>query len=1196
MNDMAIILFLTLVLINLKSIFLTIKINIITQSKGTFSMASLDENFNKLSVDIKVSNKIVNYSFVYGGYRFYYLEFDIEPGEIEIIIHTNITSLSHMFHGDLMIKSIKIQTIDHYITDISSLFYDAGYITYIDFSEFDTSRVTSFSETFLHCESLSSIKFGNYITSSVNNMYRMFCSCYNLLSLNLSCFDTSKVTDMESLFEDCNKLTSLDIKGFGVSRVKYFTSMFEGCASLNYLDLSNFLTLDLYNTSLMFFGCKSLISLDLNSFNTSKVTTMANMFGECILLKYLKIDNFDTSSVSDMEKMFYNCNNLKSLNISNFNGNNVRNTNEMFSGCDSLTSLDFKNFKPNKIENMCKMFFRCSNLKSLDLSNFDTSLTYDMESMFFGCKSLSYLNINNFNTTNVIYMANMFNQCSSLISLNLSSFKIMENTHYENILLETSENLIYCVNDSFYDKIKIDMNLKKCAIRVNCFPNWNNKPKKLIYDDSGPCVDYCNETEKYKYEYENKCYPSCPKRTTSLYNNNFLCEIFNENKFKQLLNKINNNILDQVGKANGIAKKSEIIEIVETTKNTKTFITDFIKSKEVIKTNNIDNDNNDNKKEYDLSKICRANDFFENKCIENKYKSMIEIIREDIISSLLNDKIDDIIKNQIDFYKIEDNIKYQITSSFNQNNTIYDDISIIYLNECEKRLKVVNNIPQNETLIIFKYDYKTDEAFVPIVGYDVFNPITKELLDLNECKTLKIDIILPTNISNDELYKHNPNSNYYKDKCNSFYNEKNVDMTLYDRKKEYNDKNLALCPNNCNYINYNNETKKVLCECEPLFNSSLITLDKIFNREKLLHNFKNIKKYINIGVIKCYKIIMNFKRLKNNIGSYIILFIVLIYVIGLILFLIKGYKLLNEKIDNIKIDNKIQNKTKNSKINNYPIKRNIGINKQIKNKQNKKIIKNKNLNTNNTSINKFKLQKNNKSLNLEKKDKNKIKYSDTELIIFDYSIAQKNDKMGYVKCYFSLIKTRHPLLSSFISNHDYNSMSIKICLLFFNFALNFTINALFFTDETMHKIIEDEGIFNFVYNLPITIYSTIISFVINFIIKKLALSQKSILEIRKKKNSKDMEKFAKKTKINLKIKFIFFFIISFILLSAFWFYITCFCAIYIKTQIYLIKDTLISFSLYLVTPFLIYLFVCIIRTKSLNKPGQCLYNISQYLQ
>ena len=67
---------------------------------------------------------------------------------------------------------------------------------------------------------------------------------------------------------------------------------------------------------------------------------------------------------------------------------------------------------------------------------------------------------------------------------------------------------------------------------------------------------------------------------------------------------------------------------------------------------------------------------------------MIEIIREDIISGLLNDKIDDIIKNQIDFYKIEDNIKYQITSSFKQNNAIFDEISIIYLREFENTLIV----------------------------------------------------------------------------------------------------------------------------------------------------------------------------------------------------------------------------------------------------------------------------------------------------------------------------------------------------------------------------------------------------------------------------------------------------------------------------------------------------------------------------
>ena len=164
------------------------------------------------------------------------------------------------------------------------------------------------------------------------------------------------------------------------------------------------------------------------------------------------------------------------------------------------------------------------------------------------------------------------------------------------------------------------------------------------------------------------------------------------------------------------------------------------------------------------------------------------------------------------------------------------------------------------------------------------------------------------------------------------------------------------------------------------------------------------------------------------------------------------------------------------------------------------------------------------------------------------------------------------------------------------FALNFIVIALFFTDETMHKILEDEGIFNFVYNIPKTIYSSIISFVISFIIKKLALSEKAILEIRKKKLLKEKEQSAKKTKTNLKIKFIFFFIISFILLSAFWFYIGCFCAVYTNTQIYLLKETLISFTLSMVMPFIFYLFACIIRKKSLNKPGECLYNLSQSLQ
>ena len=1160
MSKYFLMLFQTIFILN--SISSVIIMNITTYNNTENFFITIREQVSNFSADIKVNNKTV-YP-VFSGENLYISK---EPGEIEIIIYNNLSSLESLLYYNTKIESIKIKSSDQNVINLAKMFYNSKQLTNVDISDFDISQVTDFNYMFCNCGNLVSVKFGNYITINALDMDSMFYKCYDLVSLDLSSFDTSKVTILARLFYHCESLSSVNLKSFRVQNVKDFALMFSDCYSLTSLDLSNFITLEAVDMEYMFFSCESLENLDLNSFITSKVETMTYMFTLCNSLTDLKINNFDTSSVTDMSYMFYDCKFLTYLNLSNFIGTNITNTENMFSGCVSLTSLDINNFNPNKIKTMSKMFYSCFNLKSLDLSNFNTSLTTNMESMFFGCKSLTSLNINNFNTENVEDISNMFRECSSLTSLNLSNFIITDNVKYSNIFYGISKNLIYCVKDSVYEKIKSDTDKIKCGIRAfNCVPDWSKTSKKII-SENGECVEKCNVTENFKYEYENKCYRSCPIGTTSLYNDNYLCQIFKEQEYKEFMNKPNQD--------NSITKNSQ--------------------------TNNFDTDNINQNNEVYIPNNCKANDFFDNKCVPNKYKSMIEIINEEIIDGLMNFKIDDIIKNHIDFYKIEDNIKYQITSSFNQKNNIYDNISVIDLRECENILKNLNDIPQNDTLIIFKYDYILSKTIIPIVGYEVFNPFTKQLLDINQCKNTTIDIILPANISKHELFKHDPNNNYYKDKCGSYQNEKGVDMTIYDRKKEYNDKNLALCPNNCDYTDYNNETKKVLCQCEPQYNSSLITYDKIINGKKLLHNFKNIKKLINIDVIKCYKNFLTLNGLKNNIGSYIILSIILVHILGLISFLIKGNKLLKEKIEKQISNDKNQIKTQNLIIDNPPIKKYLAVNNKKENnpKKNRNIKNSGIFNSNNNSSCQIKFKKRNRNLvsdnNKGNEDKTEIKYSDTELNIYEYSIAKQNDKRGYVKCYFSLVKTRHPLLSSFIPSNDYNLMSIKICLLFFTYALNFAVIVLFFTDETMHKIVEDEGIFNFIYNLPITIYSTIISFVFGFIIKKLASSEKTILEIRKEKNLKDIKLLEEKIKTNLNIKFVFFFIFSFISLTTFWFYIGCFGAVYINTQVYLIKDTLISFSFSLVTPFVIYLFACIIRMCSLNDPGQCLYKISQSL-
>ena len=83
------------------------------------------------------------------------------------------------------------------------------------------------------------------------------------------------------------------------------------------------------------------------------------------------------------------------------------------------------------------------------------------------------------------------------------------------------------------------------------------------------------------------------------------------------------------------------------------------------------------------------------------------------------------------------------------------------------------------------------------------------------------------------------------------------------------------------------------------------------------------------------------------------------------------------------------------------------------------------------------------------------------------------------------------------------------------------------------------------------------------------------------------------------IKFIIFFALSFLLLGFFWYYLTCFNAIYVNTKIYLIENTFISFAFSLFYPFLINLIPMSLRRwaiKSEEKDDGLLYQISQFIQ
>ena len=88
-------------------------------------------------------------------------------------------------------------------------------------------------------------------------------------------------------------------------------------------------------------------------------------------------------------------------------------------------------------------------------------------------------------------------------------------------------------------------------------------------------------------------------------------------------------------------------------------------------------------------------------------------------------------------------------------------------------------------------------------------------------------------------------------------------------------------------------------------------------------------------------------------------------------------------------------------------------------------------------------------------------------------------------------------------------------------------------------------------------------------------------------------------KAKLIFKFIFYYIISSLLLAFFWYYISMFGVIYRNTQMHLLKDTLMSFCLSLLIPFGISLLPGFFRIPALsNKKNkrECLYNFSKILQ
>ena len=946
----------------------------------------------------------------------------------------------------------------------------------------------------------------------------------------------------------------------------------------------------------MFFNMDNIISIDLSKFDSSKVNEMSSMFYGCTKLESINLKNMNTSSLKDMIYMFYDCQSLKYLDLSYFDTSHVLNMEFLFASCKSLETLNLSKFNTKSVQRMHSMFKNDESLIYLDLSNFDINNVETMDSMFNGCSSLVYINFNSFVESFILKISNIF------------SYDI--------------NNLIYCIDGN--NSPQIYNYLQGKHLDNDCENICFSKSMRKIIPEKKICVENCQDDDIYNYEYNNICYDfehyqeKIAKEKTEI---NKLTEYINISVNPEITHNFKKNEPTNGIEITNIQIITEIIQKIETT----------IEEEIIEKTNNVDIEKTENTEKNTVDKIDnKSNDdyqnqnfssinfFKNNKNINNEdlnNDKIIELIKYDLLNGNLNSLLENVTKLKQDLIVENNDIIFQITTTENQKNNNYSNISNINLGLCEDRLKTIYGIDKNLSLIILKIDYFMTGLLIPVIGYEIYHPINKSQLDLKYCEDILVKINIPVSINEDSLYKYDPNSEYYNDECYSYTTENGTDIILNDRQNEFINNNLSLCEENCSYNGYYTDTKKALCECHTKL--KINSISEVISEINILSNDFNNKESnnINLATMKCINQLFSKDGLLTNIGNYILLFIIIIFCISIIIFTKFGFYLIEEdfkkklkelskniKKDISKNDNKKKKKKKVRKISN-PIKKQM---KRKINKSNKKLEvkfnEKSDLKISTNQIISFDKSKyDNKNIFIGKKKKNWKKnngmesFLDCELNYLNYEEALLYDKRTYYSYYISLLKMNHPILLAFYPYKDYNIKIIKMDLFFQSFAIYFAINTLFFNKSSIHKIYEDGGVYNISYFIPQIILSFIISFFISDVIKYLFLSGRNILELRYMSNLKN-EKIIN-IKRCLKIKYILFFILSEIFLILFWYYLSSFCAIYQNSQVYLIKNTLISFTLSLFFPIIINLFTSLLRLNSLkNKNKKCIFKISKIMQ
>ena len=485
---------------------------------------------------------------------------------------------------------------------------------------------------------------------------------------------------------------------------------------------------------------------------------------------------------------------------------------------------------------------------------------------------------------------------------------------------------------------------------------------------------------------------------------------------------------------------------------------------------------------------------------------------------------------------------------------------------------------------------------------------------------------------------------FYTDICFHFNSPNGKDIPLKDRVQTYYP-NISLCDPGCEIKGVNLTTMESICECKL---NELLNFGDNALIQNTLGELTNLLSSSNIMVLKCYKDLLEKKFFIKNTGGFIIIGIISIEIASSILFFALDvvkiirylYNLTEYFIKSISSKKKIIRKDNYITINNTenaPPKKKEK--KKNEKKENKRKTRNKNYNENNLKIVSFDNDNDNGNNNDTEKNDNKntlvtvkgtdrtlcksslkiktkttlqktIKDNDLDLDMeeylksdlddMEYDDAIKYDNRTFCLFYWERLKEKQMIIN-FCCNDDFlKPKTMKLLILLLNIDLYFVANGLFYNEEYISDLfhsIEEETFFSFLKrSIERIVYVTIVGTIIENIIAFIFIEEKKIKKIfiREKDNFIQLKYQIFKIIKSIKIRYIIFIILCFIIAIFSFYYVNCFNNVYSGIKKEWIKSSIVIIIIMQLLPLLLAFIEALLRLISFKCKSEKVFDLRKY--